>query len=418
MYRALATANAFAREGWEVTVLTTTRETLERLTGTDPESETAVRPDIRVVRIPYDSERGETDLSHWSRSRVFSPMLWNYLRVRSSSFWFPEAGYGRWKPALVEAAHQVHRERPVDLVVGSANPNVDFAPGEFLHRRFGVPFVLDYRDAWTLDVYSGRRAHGRRSRAGRYERRLFSNAWEAWFVNTPIRDWHAHEYPDRRDDLHVVANGWDAAFLSLAPRLRLGSENGLVYGYLGTIYGPMPLRETLEGWRLARMRSPLVERSRLEFRGRLGHFAEPDRQAGALLDEFAGDGVTYLGPVSKTEVANAYDHTDALVLMVSRSPFVTSGKVFEYAATGLPIAAVHHPETAATSVLRGRPDWFPVSDVTPEEIAEAIIAAGERAVSMTAQDIESARSWAAPLERDQQLMPRVRALTERIGPLR
>ena len=60
MYRALATANAFVREGWQVTVLTATRDTFERLTGSDPEAEKSIDPRIDIVRVPFDPERGET----------------------------------------------------------------------------------------------------------------------------------------------------------------------------------------------------------------------------------------------------------------------------------------------------------------------------------------------------------------------
>src|SRR5690606_3817139 len=119
--------------------------------------------------------------------------------------------------------------------------------------------------------------------------------------------------------------------------------------------------------KLARSRSELVARSKLTFRGRLGHFAEPDAVAAALLNEYRDESVSYLGPVSKTQVSEVYQGFDALLLIISRSRYVTSGKVFEYAATGLPIAALHHPETAATEVLSGHPHRFPVSEPNAEE---------------------------------------------------
>lgn len=410
MYRALATVNAFARDGWDVTVLTATRETYERLTGSDPATEQSIDKSVRVVRIPFDPARGEEDLERWSRSRVASPLLWSYLRWLASSAKFPEGGYGHWTRALKRAAERIHAEKPVDLVVGTANPNVDFVPGVLLHQKAGVPYVMDYRDGWSLDVYTGRRANSRRSRAGRIERRMLRGATEAWFVNEPIRAWHEREYPENAHNFHVVANGWDPEFLQLTPRARLGNDGALTFGYLGTIYGPMPLQTALEGWRLARSRSALIARSRLEFRGRLGHFAEPDPHAAELLAAFHDDDVSYLGPVSKTTVAEAYGALDALLLIVSKSAFVTSGKVFEYAATGLPIAAVHHPETGATSVLEGRPAWFPVREVTAEEVARVIEEAGEHALGMSGHAVRAAQEWAQPLARDEQLAPRVKAL--------
>jgi len=411
MYRALATANAFAREGWRVTVLTATRDTFERLTGSDPETEREIDPRIEVVRVPFDPERGETDLSRWSRLHVFSPLLWNFLRSLRARVGFPENNYAIWAKPLARATEEIHAREPVDLVVGSANPSVDFVPGDVLHRRAGVPYVMDHRDAWHLDVYTGKRIGTTRSRSARLERRLMARATEAWWVNAPIRDWHAQQFPNLADRFHVVANGYDPAFMP-PEHPRLPDPASLVFGYLGTIYGPIPLRESLEAWRLARSRSPLVASARLEFRGRLGHFAEQDVEAARLLDEFRADGVEYKGPVSKTKVSEVYQGLDALLLIISRSRYVTSGKVFEYAASGLPIAALHHPETASTEVLAGRPGWFPAAEVSVEAFADAIVATADAAASLTQQDIEAAQTRSIPLQRDQQLLPRIRALRE------
>lgn len=410
MYRALATANAFARDGWRVTVLTTTRETFERLTGSDPESEASIDPRVTVVRIPFDAERSDDDLANWSRLRVYSALLWTALRWIPAWFSFPERSYGGWKKPLVAAAEAIHREHPVDLVVGSANPNVDFAPGWHLHRRYGVPYVMDHRDAWHLDVYSGRRTASRLSRSSRLESRMFARSAEGWFVNAPIRDWHAGEHPAKAADFHVVANGFDPEFLHTDRDRAPDPEAGLVFGYLGTIYGPIPLRETLDAWRLARTRSPLLARSRLVVRGRLGHFSEPDTAVAELLDAYRADGVSYEGPVSKTAVSSVYRSFDALLLIISRSPYVTSGKVFEYAASGLPIAALHDPVTAATSVLAGHPTRFGVDAVDVEQFAQALIATGESAAAQTPESIAATQQWARQFARDEQLAPRIRAL--------
>jgi glycosyltransferase involved in cell wall biosynthesis len=409
MYRALATANAFAQEGWDVTVLTATREAFERLTGTDDDAEASIDPRVRVERIPFDTTRGDSDLRRWSRLRVFSPLLWSFVRTLSERRDFPETVYGGWAAPLRAAARRIHAERPVSLVIGTANPNVDFVPGLELARQ-GVPYVADYRDAWHLDVYSGRRLASRWSRSSRLERRMLSRAREAWFVNPPIRDWHAAEYPANADAFHVLANGYDPAFLTLGDDRPTDAERPLTLGFLGTVYGPMPLRETFEGWRRARARSPRIARSRLVVSGRLGHFATPDPAVLALFDEFVADGVEYTGPVSKTRVSEVYDSFDALLLIVSTGRYVTSGKVYEYAATGLPIASLHDPLTASSAVLRGHPEWFPTATLSPDDIADALIATADRAAVMTVADVAAARAWSAQLSRDAQLQPRIAAL--------
>lgn len=418
MYRVLATANAFSRAGWEVTVLTATRETFARLTGSDPDAERHIDSRINVVRIPFDSRRGEANLRKWSRFRLLSPLLWNYLHLTRSRITFPESSYGNWKAPLIRASEEIHRRHPVDLVVGSANPNVDFVPGLHLHRAYAVPYVMDYRDAWHLSVYSGKRVGSPKRRSNRLERRLLGNAKEAWFVNQAIRDWHAVEYPSGAERFHVVANGFDPEFLRSFAVSTPDPASGLTFGYLGTISGPLPLRETLDGWRIARSESLVVSRSRLVFRGRIGQGAEADARTVALLEEYRDDNVVHQGPVSKTKVAEVYQEFDALLLVLARGKYVTSGKVFEYAATGLPIAALFHPETAATHVLKGHPRVSSVADTTPRLIADALIATAEEALATTPESIDQARTWAAHLARDAQLSPRISALYDDLNPRR
>lgn len=415
MYRALATANAFAEAGWRVTVLTATEETFERLTGTDPDAAAAVDPRITVVRIPFDTSRGEPDLTRWPRIRVWSPLFWSLLTLLRERRAFPETNYGGWAGPLRAAARRIHAQDPVSLVIGTANPNVDFVPGDELHRRAGVPYVMDYRDTWHLDVYAGRRIGRRRSRSARLERRLLAGAHETWFVNQPILDWHAEQYPEGAERFHVVANGYDPVFLDPRRDRTPDPEAGLTFGFLGTVYGPMPLRETLEGWRSARERSPLVARSRLVMAGRLGHYATPDPPTLALLDEYAADGVEYAGPVSKTRVSETYRGFDALLLILGASRFVTSGKVFEYAATGLPIVSLHDPATASSRTLDGYPAWHPVPSLSVEDIAATFVRAADAAAAHGPAEVEAGRAWAARYERAAQLEPRISALRTSIG---
>ncbi|WP_323958902.1 glycosyl transferase [Arthrobacter sp. JZ12] len=415
VYRALATANAFARSGWDVTVLTASREVFEYQTDVDTELESLIDPAIHVVRVPFSWIRGEPDVSRWSRLRIASNLLWTYLRAKWDLVNFPEPVYGAWARHLIESTNRVHRQKPVDLVIGTANPNVDFVPGWHLHRKAGVPYVMDYRDTWHLDVYRDKRIGSLRARSASKERQLLRRAAEAWFVNRPIRDWHAREYPEASENYHVVANAFDdefaEKFAGLQPSVVGPSKRGLVFGYLGTVYGPMPLKETLEGWRKARQESQLVAASRLVFKGRLGHFAEPDPRVLALLQEYRADAVYYEGPVSKTEVATAYKQFDALLLILGHSKYVTSGKVFEYAATGLPIASLHHPETAATDVLRGRGDWFPMNEVSVNEACRVLLTTAERAATMTSEDYAKNQQWAGHLSRERQLKLRIEHLS-------
>jgi glycosyltransferase involved in cell wall biosynthesis len=414
VHRALATANAFVAGGWDVTVLTAERAVFLDYTGADASLEALVRPEVTITRIPFSWPTLATDVHTFSRLRVYAPKTWGRLRPKLDSIPFPERGYGPWRRPLEQAAERIHAERPVGLVVASANPHVDFMAAWAL-RRHGVPYVMDYRDAWLLDVFSGARLHSAHSRAARWERRLVGRAREVWFVNRAIRDWHAGLYPEHAGRFHVVANGYDPELAPAASERVLDPEAGLTFGYLGTISTKVPLAEFLEGWRLARRRSELVGRSRAQLRGYLGFYQTPRADLRIQLDQAGPDGVTYLGPVPKTGVRDAYTAVDVLLLILGTGRYVTSGKVYEYMASGLPIVSVHHPGNAASDELRDYPLWFPAESLDPEAVAAAIVRAAEAAVTSGPRLREASVQIASRYRRDLQLRPRIEALTRAVA---
>lgn len=410
VYRALATVNAFVREGFRVTVLTADRQTFEKYTGVDPSLEALVAPGVEVVRVPFAWPAMDTDLRHWSALRMWAPRQWRNRRKKLDRKDFPEIGYGPWREPLERAAVAVHEADPVDLAVATANPNVDFCAAAVLNARFGVPFVMDYRDAWMLDVFDGGLLHEEGGREDRIERSLLAGASEAWFVNAPIRDWHAARHPRLAARMHVVANGYDPDF---APRPRTTrSERPLTFGYIGTASAKVPMREFAAGWRLARERGGDLDGARAQLWGYLGFYATPNPGLLRLVEDHAADGLTYEGPVPKAAVRSTYESFDVCLLILGAGRYVTSGKVFEYAASALPIVSVHDPGNAATDVLRDYPLWFGVADLDPGTIADALEAAARAALTADEATRTACAEFAARYARDLQIEPRVRALRD------
>ncbi|WP_404384251.1 glycosyl transferase [Knoellia locipacati] len=412
-YRLLATANLFNRHGWDVTVVTLTEEAWRREHGLDPSLSALVDPEIEVVRLPLMREDLETDIRSYSKERAQRPLSWLKRHRREDEESFPEPVFGRWHDELVSRVREVHDAHPADLVLTTAAPYTFFAPALDLHRRDGVPFVLDYRDAWAIDILNDVPAFEPDSRKGRIEAELMESMHEAWFVNTPIRDAYAGLYPTRADDLHVVRNGSDLDDLERPAPRSPDPETGLTFGYLGTItFGADLTRAVCEGWRLARRDDPVLARSRLEFRGHVGAGSARGSNAHArIIDEFADDGVSLAGPVPKAETPTVYAGWDALVLCLVGGRYVTSGKVYDYVATGLPIVSAHAADHAAVEILRDYPLWQPNDDLTPEALARAFVAGAGRALSATPEERAAAAAYARRYERTAQIETPVARLT-------
>lgn len=402
VYRAIGIANTFAAQGWDVTVLTASEETFSVEGATDVSLLAHVRSDIEVVRVPFASGVYSADVVRWSAARARHPELWSMTHGCA----FPEIGFGDWRPILTRAAERQHVSRPVDLTLGTASPSVDFIPGWRLKRRFGVPYILDYRDAWTIDVFTGARSARTTGRAERWERRLVAAADQIWFVNEPIRGWHAAKYPSAAGRMRVVPNGFDL-IEGVSPAVKwrpLAPDKPLTFGYIGTInQGQFPAEQLLAGWQRARELSPAMRSARMILRGHLGRTGVAGEKLSAFLERAAAVGIRYEGPVAKAEVASIYAEFDALVLALASGPGVTSGKVFEFAATGLPVVSVHEPDSAASAVMSGSPVWTPSASMHPDDIAAAFLSTVERVRQQTPASRASAIAWGAQWERGRQL---------------
>lgn len=354
-----------------MTVLTVNRDTFTQYTGVDLTLEPLIDPRIDIVRTAFHWPYLESEHS-WLR-RV-SPRLWHRARNRLDQLSFPERVYGPWRTTVENAALEIHSKKPVDLVLATANPATAWTAAEILHFEHGIPYALDQRDAWTLDVFSGKEIHSEDSAAATYERRLFQHAQQIWFVNEAITHWHQKRYPESASKMTSVPNGWDEAN---DPHVDTSgaSDGRLVFGYLGTVTRKVPVTATVEGWVRAGWRSEQMRNSELHFRGHLGFYNAEDPALRRLMAQAQAAGLRWGGPLPKKHLHEFYGHCDALILALGSGRFVTSGKVYEYMATGLPIISVHDPGNAASEVLKNYPWWISVESLAADHVADAFIRA-------------------------------------------
>jgi glycosyltransferase involved in cell wall biosynthesis len=379
VFRGRATANHLAAAGWDVTVITAPREFFHRhLDGAaDDALEATVDPAVRVERPRMNTFGWESDVRRFGVFRRNSPVLAEWLHRALHRAVFPEHYLG-WVPGLLRRALARHARRPFDLVLATGNPFVSFPVAWLLGRALRRPYVLDYRDSWTFNQFTDELLHPEGSKVLRWEERVVGRAAEVVFVNQVMLDWHARRYPAAADRMRVVPNGWDPDVLGEVPFRPPAPDQPLRFGYLGTVTPHLPLEVMFEGWRRARAH-PLLAGARFEVHGHLGFFPHQVAPLRAQLDAQADAGVTYAGPFAKTEAADLYARTDALVFCPGGNRYVTSGKVFEYLATGKPVASVHAPGIAAEEVLRGYPLWSPCEQLDPDTAARSFIAAAKAA---------------------------------------
>lgn len=378
-YRLRATANLMAERGWDVTAVTIHDEAWRLESGLDTSLLADVHPRIDVVKLPLSRPEFNPDISTYSWLRARHPGLYLKMLHQRNKRSFPEPSFGGWRKALEGAVLEIHRRKPADLMLMTVTPYTGLAAGWRLWKEHRVPYAIDYRDGWSVDVINDGEAFTRTSRQGRWETKLVGSAERVWCVNQMIRDFYAARYPDRADRIKVVRNGWDP--FTEASVIE-HPDRQFTFGYLGTAVFPLDYTKVmLEGWRLARQRDEFISAARLEFRGHFGFAAGGIANSHTRrISGYSVDDVHYDGPVPKGQVASLYDRWDALVFAISGGAYMTSGKIYEYMATGLPIMSVHEAEHGAHEVLEGYPLWVPPpKQLTAEAISDSFIATARMA---------------------------------------
>jgi hypothetical protein len=211
--------------------------------------------------------------------------------------------------------------------------------------------------------------------------------------------------------MHVVMNGWDAEFDPGAPSTAADPDRPLRFGYVGTVTPVVPMREFLDGWRVAAAREPLSD-AHVSLRGYLGYWGTPSPELVELIASASDVRVAYDGPVSRTALRDTYATFDVLLLLQGPGRYITGGKVFDYLSTARPIVSVQDPDGHANDLLRDYPLWFPAASFDPADVADALEAAAVAARADDPGRRSAAYDAAQQFRRDRQLSPRVAALRE------
>lgn len=349
VYRAIAFTRHLVALGHRVTVLTADEEYFALATGTDPELGATLPDGLAVVRVPYADLRDPV-INRWTKRRAIRPRTWREEAEVERDAIFPER-YGAWRDRIVAAAMRLQRRDPVEFAIATGNPYVSFPVLTALEATWGVRFVMDDRDSFLYSVYTGEPQPD-------FERRLAwwrpaaDRASEVWFVNPPIASEYRSAFPEVAGRIHVVENGFDRHYFDPAARPPRPAGPP-VFGYIGTLNTGFPLDGLLTSWKRARGREVPAD-ARLVFVGGLGYREQSPAQR-ELLRDAEEHGVELRGPTPKTRIGDAYAECDVLVFAREGGGLVTSGKIYEYVASGLPIAGVVPTEHDSRRVLEGYP---------------------------------------------------------------
>jgi glycosyltransferase involved in cell wall biosynthesis len=407
VWNPLAAVNALASRGHDVTVLCADTQVFDLVRGADWRLTARIDPAVRVVRAPQPPSIRDTVLNRWPEARIRAPRAWVDVTRKIESSIHPEpvgdGWYPSWLPPALAAARRLQAAAPFDLVVANIVPAVAAGVALGLNASAGVPLVLVERDSWVFSPFTGEPYPDAEDSRPRLEE-IYRRAVQVWYVNRPLADLHRREFAPWAQKIREVRNGWDPEFLTHRidppPRPRPG---GLVFRFVGQMLSGFPWQFIQEAWALARMASPLVAESRLELVGQASWAGKWDESGG----------ITLAGWTPKDALADLYAATDVLVFIKEGGGMATSGKIYEYLATGLPIASSMPPVYDPRGLLAGRPLWFDAPEHTPAGLADALARAAEHAP--TSDETARAHDHAQAFRRDRVLARAFGGLEEELG---
>lgn len=173
---------------------------------------------------------------------------------------FPDRHIG-WLPYALKGGRRLCETWRPDLIYASAPPYTTLLVGASLSRRFGIPWVAEFRDRWVDDPYYGKHPL-RLALERRLERWTIDSAAGIVTVSDP---WATAFRAKFSKPTATVLNGFDPDDYPLSPASAAQGDGRLRILYTGAIYAgrrdPTPLFKALAGF------GPDADRIRVQFYG-------------------------------------------------------------------------------------------------------------------------------------------------------
>lgn len=251
--------------------------------------------------------------------------------------------YQSWSKRASKKLEEIHREKPIDLLMCSFSPlSVLIAGDNFIKNKKGVKWVLDMRDELSTSPFISER---RRARLEMFEKRLLKRADALISVSAPIVELFEKiaKNQDKKPIFSEIRNGFN--FPMDTKPLELKTDVFTV-SYLGSFYASRKPKNFF------RALTELIEEGKV------------DREKIKIC--FWSSARSYSVPIALKDVVHAMDgiseqesvarmqHSDALLLVhpSNSAKGVFTGKLFEYIGSCRPVLGLVDPEDVAAELIR------------------------------------------------------------------
>lgn len=365
VYRPLRFVRQLQKMNWKTTVISAVPGQYERY---DPELLKLVPRETEVIRVKgYDAWQAlQAWRSRHKRNQNQNPDIpsdqegtdqgtfpsWIRDAARNLEAWcyHPDMA-APWIERAVRATVSACSGEAVRVIWATAGPVTSFYVAQAASKQTGIPYVLDFRDSWTISYneFESRRPDWavRRDRKRMFELLQGSQAVVFRYATEAECYWRAYPMALDYRKVHIIPNGYEGAIEEFVePDCKRCT---ILYTGTLTSYRFETLLDALR--MLKDTASADACKLRLLF---VGEGTEALRSVGDRLG--LADLIETRGPVSYSEVARLQREAHAF-LVLGRIPtmrgyeLLVGAKLFEYLRMGRPIIGVL-PSDETTSILR------------------------------------------------------------------
>ena len=384
--RTLRVVQQLARDGWEITVLTSDPRGFREGTPVDEALLTRVPAGVRVLRAPtfrgFDrlktlvrrgrrtQERSRSAAAPAAARRTLG-LVGRATDVVDAALAIPDHESGWWLPAVARGLLATRENRP-DLVYSSAPPWTGQLVAGVLARSFRCPWVADFRDPWSRAPWRGDRFRFAMRAARILERAVVRHADHIIFVAGGNRqDFAAHYGASIATKMHVIPNGCDPSeFDAIPPRSR-EPDDRFVLLHAGSLYAgrtPVPVLRAVA----SAIDNGAIDPKRFRLRF-LGHGGGAPMDIPSACRDLGIEQVVEFAPrVARKDSLTAMVSASALLLLQPGHTVSVPGKLYEYLAAGRPILALAE-EGETADIVRSSGLGISVSSDREEDLVSALI---------------------------------------------
>ena len=383
--RPLGFCRYLEKHGWTPQVLTTEVESVYPPQQIDDSLLEKVPSTVRVIRVGHANparkvvqirnalrkilswvwrQNGETPDEDYvsDASKPEMPKGWMARmkdRLGAWVFQFPDPQRFWLRPAVRLMSKRLRTEYP-DVVMATGSPWTGLLVGRDLAKKFGVPFIADFRDPWHENPYKPTFSPGLTKKAKKLERSVLLSASKV-IANTPeLCEQFQKTYPDLVGKFVTIANGFDVndqPKVQAEPNTRWFSDQeqvrdfGLELCHFGTVYGtrnPLFLLKALK--ELCEENEISSKSIRLRFVGKWGI---KDDYCEYVAQHMETKGLLVRTPqVSHHQCLEQMAKADILLILQPGSRLQIPGKLYEYLAFQKPILVVGGEGATSSLVQR------------------------------------------------------------------